>query len=71
MRDMYLKDIQLIGTTAWEEPVFGNLVSYIEKGEIKPLLSKQFPLQSIVEAQKLFVEKTHMGKFVLIPEHDD
>ena len=39
MRDMYLKDISLIGTTAWDEPVFPNLVRYIEAGEIRPLLA--------------------------------
>ncbi|WP_375748859.1 alcohol dehydrogenase family protein [Vibrio sp. HN007] len=70
MRDMYLKDIRLIGTTAWDEPVFQNLISYIQKGEIQPALAKTFPLQSIVEAQKEFVLKKHVGKFVLIPEHE-
>lgn len=69
MRDMYLKDVQLIGTTAWDEPVFPNLVSYIERGEIKPLLAGTFPLKDIVAAQKLFLTKQHVGKFVLIPEH--
>ena len=34
MRDFYLKDITLIGCTAWDEPVFTNLVSYIERGEL-------------------------------------
>ncbi len=67
MRDLYLKDLTLIGCTAWDEPVFPNLVSYIEKGEIKPLLAKTFPLKNIVEAQKEFTEKKHVGKFVLIP----
>ena len=67
MRDLYLKDLTLIGCTAWDEPVFPNLVSYIEKGEIKPLLAKTFPLKEIVEAQREFTEKKHVGKFVLIP----
>jgi NADPH:quinone reductase-like Zn-dependent oxidoreductase len=67
MRDFYLKDLTLIGCTAWDEPVFPNLVSYIEKGEIKPLLAKSFPLEKIVEAQREFTEKKHVGKFVLIP----
>jgi len=67
MRDLYLKDLMLIGCTAWDEPIFPNLVSYIEKGEIKPLLAKTFPLKRIVEAQKEFAEKKHVGKFVLIP----
>lgn len=67
MRKFYLKDITLIGCTAWDEPVFPNLISYIEKGEIKPLLEKTFPLDQIVDAQKLFLEKKHVGKFVLVP----
>ena len=67
MRDLYLKDLTLIGCTAWEKPVFPNLISYIEKGEIKPLLAKTFPLKEIVEAQREFTDKKHVGKFVLIP----
>ena len=42
MRTFYLKDLTLIGCTAWDEPVFPNLVSYIEKGEIRPLLARSF-----------------------------
>ena len=53
--------------TAWDEPVFPNLISYIERGEIIPLLAKQFDLKDIVEAQKEFTQKTHIGKFALIP----
>jgi len=67
MRNLYLKDLTLIGCTAWDEPVFPNLISYIEKGEIKPLLAKEFPLQEIVTAQQEFTQKQHVGKFVLIP----
>jgi alcohol dehydrogenase len=67
LRDMYLKDISLIGCTAWDEPVFPNLISYIERGEIRPLVEKIFPLEEIVEAQKEFSLKKHVGKFVLIP----
>lgn len=67
MRDLYLKDLTLIGCTAWDEPIFPNLISYIEKDEIKPLLAKTFPLERIVEAQKEFALKKHVGKFVLIP----
>ena len=66
-RTMYLKDLTLIGCTAWDEPVFPNLVSYIERGEIRPLVAKTFPLEDIVAAQREFLEKRHVGKFVLIP----
>ncbi|MCA0975756.1 alcohol dehydrogenase family protein [Halomonas denitrificans] len=67
MRKLYLKDIRLIGSTAWDEPVFPNLIGYIERGEIRPLLAGIFPLQDIVEAQKSFLEKHHVGNLVLIP----
>ena len=67
MRDMYLKDITLIGTTAWDEPVFPHLISYIESGEIRPLLAKTFPLAQIAQAQEAFGKKDFVGNFVLIP----
>lgn len=71
MRDMYLNDITLIGTTVWDAAVFPNLVRYIEQGEIQPLLAKAFPLSSIAEAQQEFLQKKHVGKFVLIPPSDE
>ncbi len=67
MRDMYLKDITLIGCTAWDEPVFENLIGYIERGEIRPLVAKTFPLEQIADAQREFLKKNHFGNFVLIP----
>ncbi len=67
MRDFYLKDLTLVGCTAWDEPVFPNLVGYIERGEIRPLVAKTFPLQDIAEAQREFLEKRHVGNLVLIP----
>ena len=67
MRTFYLKDLTLIGCTAWDEPVFPNLVGYIERGEIRPLVAKTFALADIVQAQREFLEKGHVGKFVLVP----
>ncbi len=67
MRTFYLKDLTLIGCTAWDEPVFPNLISYIEKGEIRPLVAKTFPLEQIAEVQREFTKKKHVGKLVLIP----
>jgi NADPH:quinone reductase-like Zn-dependent oxidoreductase len=67
MRDFYLKDLTLMGCTAWDEPVFGNLRGYIERGEIRPVLAKTFPLAEIADAQREFLEKKHVGNFVLIP----
>jgi alcohol dehydrogenase len=67
MRDFYLKDLALIGCTARDEPVFPALISYIERKAIRPLVAAVFPLQDIAEAQRQFLKKAHVGKFVLVP----
>lgn len=67
LRDLYLKDISMFGTTAWDEPVFPNLIRYIEAGDIRPLLAGSWPLAEIVAAQTELVRRRHIGNFVLIP----
>ena len=67
VRTLYLKDLTLIGCTFQEDAVFENLVSYIERGEIRPLLARAFPLQDIGKAQEEFLAKSITGKLVLIP----
>lgn len=67
MRDFYLKDLTFIGCTAWDEPVFPNLISYIERSEIRPLLAGVFPLEKIADAQRTFLHKQHVGNLVLVP----
>ncbi len=67
VRTLYLKDLVLIGCTFQDRKVFENLIGYIERGEIKPLVAKTYPLVNIVEAQKDFISKKYAGKLVLIP----
>ena len=67
MRDLYLKDITLYGCTAWDEPVFANLIGYIERNEIVPLLAATYALQDMAAAQQQFLLKQHIGNLVLIP----
>jgi len=67
MRVFYLKDLTLIGCTGWDAPVFPDLISCIERGEIRPLLARTYPLAEIATAQADFLKKTHVGNFVLLP----
>ena len=69
IRTLYLKDLTLIGCTFQERQVFENLIGYIERNEIKPLLAKSYPLSEIIDAQKDFLSKKYVGKLVLIPFH--
>ena len=71
LRTLYLKDLTLLGRTGQDEGVFANLVGYIERGEIRPVVAATYPLQAIVQAQKDFLEKGFVGKMVLIPPEGD
>jgi NADPH:quinone reductase-like Zn-dependent oxidoreductase len=65
LRTLYLKDLRLLGCTIPEPEVFANLIGYIERGEIRPLISASYPLAEIVLAQNEFMRKSHIGKIVL------
>jgi len=67
IRTLYLKDLTLMGCTFQNVQVFKNLIGYIERNEIKPLVAKSYPLKDIVNAQKDFLSKKYTGKLVLIP----
>ncbi len=67
LRKLYLKDLSLFGCTSQDAQVFPNLVGYIERNEIRPIVAKEYPLRDIIMAQEEFQAKKHVGKIVLIP----
>jgi NADPH:quinone reductase-like Zn-dependent oxidoreductase len=67
MRDLYLKDLSLLGCTAWGEAVFPSLVGYIERNEIRPLLAGTFALHELARAQQAFLERQQVGNWVVVP----
>ena len=66
VRDLYLRDLTLEGSTYQDPEVFPNLVGYIEQGEIRSVVTATYPLADIVEAQHAFLEKEFVGKIVLV-----
>jgi len=67
LRTLYLKDLRLLGCTVLDPGVFENLVTYIERGEIRPVVARVHALEDIVAAQEQFLRKEHTGKIVLTP----
>jgi NADPH:quinone reductase-like Zn-dependent oxidoreductase len=67
VRTLYLKDLTLHGCTYQPDVIMENLISYIEGGEISPLVAGTYTLADIVAAQKDFLAKGFVGKLVLIP----
>ena len=65
LRMLYLKDLTLLGCTALDAGVFADLIGHIERGEVRPVVCATFPLEKIEAAQRVFLEKRHVGKIVL------
>jgi len=65
VRTLYLKDLSLFGCTVLDKRVFENLIKRIEAKEISPVVSSTFSLSQVVEAQKQFETKQHVGKIVI------
>lgn len=67
LRTFYLRDLTFTGSTVIQPHVFTDLVSYIEKDEIKPMLAAQYPLADLHKAQQTFIDKKHTGNIVVCP----
>lgn len=66
-RKVYLKHLTLFGSTMGTPAEARDLVSYIEKGEIRPLLHATYELKDLVKAQEAFLAKRFLGKLVITP----
>ena len=67
LRSLYLRDLAFTGSTVVPGQVFRDVVGYIERGEIEPMLAATYPLRELRAAQQAFIEKRHMGNIVVVP----
>ncbi|MHC4908831.1 MAG: alcohol dehydrogenase family protein, partial [Planctomycetota bacterium] len=65
LRTLYLHDITMHGATVLPPQVFADLVGYIERAEIRPIVAGSYPLAQMRAAQEAFVRKQHVGAFVI------
>ena len=65
LRTFYLRDLTLTGSTVIPPHIFKDVISYIEKGEVRPMLAASYPLKDFHAAQQAFIEKKHSGNIVV------
>ena len=70
LRTFYLRDLVFTGATVPPPGVFPDLVGYIERGEIRPVLAATWPLHDLVAAQEAFIAKRHIGNIVVTTTSD-
>jgi alcohol dehydrogenase len=67
LRTVYLKQLDLLGSTMGDRTDFARLVQAIESGAVRPLVSATYPLSELGRAQEDFIRKQFVGKLVVIP----
>jgi alcohol dehydrogenase len=67
LRTIYLSDLTIYGCSYTPHEVFAELVGLVNAGQVRPLVSKTYPLTEIDVAQADFLAKKYPGKLVLIP----
>ncbi|MFF2454698.1 alcohol dehydrogenase family protein [Isoptericola sp. NPDC058082] len=68
LRTMYLKQLELHGSSQGTRTAFRRLVRYISDGEVRPLLDRTFRLSALHDAQRAFLAKSYVGKLVVVPD---
>ena len=68
LRTVYLKHLDLIGSTQGAREDFARVRDLVISGKIKPVLAGTYPLEDIARAQADFAAKDFIGKLVITTE---
>lgn len=68
LRTMYLKQLQLHGSSQGTRGDFRRIVRYIEEGKLRPLVGGVYRLSDFHRAQADFMAKAFVGKLVVVPD---
>jgi alcohol dehydrogenase len=68
LRTMYLKQLELHGSSQGTRGDFRRLVRYMEQKKILPLVAGIYPLSEFHRAQMDFMAKGFVGKLVVVPD---
>lgn len=68
LRTVYLKHLEIHGSSQGTRSAFARLVSYIESGKITANLYRSYPLSKFHQAQTDFIAKGYVGKLVVMPD---
>jgi NADPH:quinone reductase-like Zn-dependent oxidoreductase len=68
LRTVYLKHLEIHGSSQGTRGAFTRLLGYIEDGKITPNLFATYPLSEFQRAQTDFISKKYVGKLVVMPD---
>lgn len=68
LRTVYLKHLEIHGSSQGTRKAFQRLLNYIESGRVSPNLFATYPLSEFHQAQTEFMAKKYIGKLVVMPD---
>jgi NADPH:quinone reductase-like Zn-dependent oxidoreductase len=67
VRDLYLANQALVGSTMHSPALFRRLVGLARRGEVRPVIAGTYPLEDLHRAQADLAGRTLVGKLVVTP----
>ena len=68
LRTVYLKHLEIHGSSQGSRKAFATLLCYIKSGKVRSLLDGVYALSQIHQAQLDFMSKKFFGKLVVVPD---
>ncbi len=68
LRTLYLKQLQMHGSSQGTRADFRRILRHVEEGRIRPLVGGVYRLSDFHRAQADFVAKQFVGKLVVVPD---
>jgi NADPH:quinone reductase-like Zn-dependent oxidoreductase len=65
LRMLYLRDLTFHGSTVLPPEVFADLVWYVGRDEIVPVVARTYPLEELAAAQEAFMTRRFVGAIVI------
>jgi alcohol dehydrogenase len=67
LRYVWTKEINIMGSNAWERRDLEILLQMVQQGKLKPIIDRVMPLEEIREAHRIIEEREVFGKVVMHP----
>lgn len=66
VRELYLRDLTLVGATFQAEEVLPAVLDHVAAGELRPVVAATYPLRELPSAQRVFLAKEHVGAIAIL-----
>jgi NADPH:quinone reductase-like Zn-dependent oxidoreductase len=68
IRTMYIKHLELHGSSQGSREAFDRVIRLVEEQQIRPVVAGVYALSELHRAQREFVGKSFVGKLVIVPD---